>query len=449
MKICVIGGGYVGLTTGACLAYVGHKVGIVENNLEKLAVLRSGDLPIYEPGLADIIRECRQQITFLDALEGEWIESDLIIIAVGTPAKDDGDADLTYLFSAVRDVIAKAEPNRFNTIAIKSTVPIGTNELLVQMFKDEIGKKNVSFVSTPEFLREGFALIDTLYPDRIVVGSRNDRDADLIKEAYLPILTRSFRRPHFVVGNFDKDLPELIVTTPTSAEMVKYASNAFLALKVSYINEMAMLCDKVGADIEHVAFGVGTDSRIGRSFLRPGIGWGGSCFPKDTSALLKTGEKHGQKLQIVESAILVNNAVKEYFVSIIKDGLGGLQGKVIALLGLSFKPNTDDVRDSPALDIAKRLLDEGALVRATDPMAIKNAMKVLPASDRLRYCADAYEAVTGADAIVIATEWPEWKNLDYGAVSELVRGMFIFDGRNALDKKGLVELGYRYKGVGS
>jgi len=205
----------------------------------------------------------------------------------------------------------------------------------------------------------------------------------------------------------------------------------------------------VGADIEHVAFGVGTDSRIGRSFLRPGIGWGGSCFPKDTSALLKTGEKHGQKLQIVESAILVNNAVKEYFVSIIKDGLGGLQGKVIALLGLSFKPNTDDVRDSPALDIAKRLLDEGALVRATDPMAIKNAMKVLPASDRLRYCADAYEAVTGADAIVIATEWPEWKNLDYGAVSELVRGMFIFDGRNALDKKGLVELGYRYKGVGS
>jgi UDPglucose 6-dehydrogenase len=449
MTITVIGGGYVGLTTGICLSYVGHDVNIVEKDHAKFSALELGNLPIYEPGLDDLLQKSRSRITFSNKVNRSLLNgSELIIIAVGTPPKDDGDADLTFLHAAVEEVLSCLDGDVQAVVAIKSTVPVGTNDMLAEKFGSMLTGHRVQFVSNPEFLREGHAVYDTLYPDRIVVGAR-DRDAvGVLREAYGPILQRSFVKPDFITDGIEKDLPYFIVTTPKSAELVKYASNAFLALKISYINEIAMLCEKVGANVEDVALGMGTDSRIGRSFLNAGIGWGGSCFPKDTSALIRTGEKHGSELSIVRAAVKVNDNMKEYFVKNVESTLGGLQGKTVAVLGLSFKPDTDDVRDSPAMELVDLLVKKGAIVKATDPIALENARKALPQSDKVIYEEDVYKALEGVDCVLITTEWPHWSKLDFDRVGRIVRQKLIFDGRNCLDKELLEGLGFIYKGVG-
>ena len=449
MKITLVGGGYVGLTTGICLAYVGHNVNIIEKDPEKFGVLESGKLPIYEPGLDALLEESKARITFSNKANRTLINSsELIIIAVGTPPKNDGDADLSYLNAAVEEVMNCLDEGAQTVVTIKSTVPVGTNDMLVEKFGPMFNGRPVHFVSNPEFLREGHAVYDTLYPDRIVVGARDRSAVGVLREAYGPILQRSFGKPDFITIGIEKELPYFIVTTPKSAELVKYASNAFLALKISYINEIAMLCDRVGANVEDVALGMGTDSRIGRSFLNAGIGWGGSCFPKDTSALIKAGERLGVELSIVDTAVKVNNSVKDYFVQNIESALGGLQEKTVAVLGLSFKPDTDDVRDSPAIELIKRLVKKGAFVKATDPIAINNAKKVICQSEKVVYKEDVYEALEGADCIVIATEWSQWSKLDLERVAAIVRQKFVFDGRNCLDKELLEQVGFVYKGVG-
>ena len=449
MTITVIGGGYVGLTTGICLSYVSHDVNIVEKDHAKFSALELGNLPIYEPGLDNLLQKSRSRITFSNKVNRTLLNgSELIIIAVGTPPKDDGDADLTFLHAAVEEVLSCLDGDVQAVVAIKSTVPVGTNDVLAEKFGSMLTGHRVQFVSNPEFLREGHAVYDTLYPDRIVIGAR-DRDAvGVLREAYGPILQRSFVKPDFITDGIEKDLPYFIVTTPKSAELVKYASNAFLALKISYINEIAMLCEKVGANVEDVALGMGTDSRIGRSFLNAGIGWGGSCFPKDTSALIRTSEKHGSELSIVRTAVKVNDNIKDYFVKNVESTLGGLQGKTVAVLGLSFKPDTDDVRDSPAMELVDRLVKKGAIVKATDPIALENARKVVPESDKVIYEEDVYKALEGVDCVLITTEWPQWSKLDFDRVGRIVRQKLIFDGRNCLDKEVLEGLGFIYKGVG-
>lgn len=449
MIITILGGGYVGLTTGICLAYVGHNVNIIEKDPEKFGVLESGKLPIYEPGLDVLLEESKTRIRFSSKVNKSSLNtSELIIIAVGTPPKDDGDADLTYLNGAVEEVVSCLDEGAKAVVAIKSTVPVGTNDMLAEKYGSMFAGSEIDFVSNPEFLREGHAVYDTLYPDRIVVGARNRSSVGVLREAYGPILQRSFANPDFITDGIEKGLPYFIVTTPKSAELVKYASNAFLALKISYINEIAILCDRVGANVEDVALGMGTDSRIGRSFLNAGIGWGGSCFPKDTSALIKAGERFGVELSIVDAAVQVNDSMKDYFVQNIELALGGLQGKTVAVLGLSFKPDTDDVRDSPAIELIKRLITKGAFVKATDPIAINNAKKVICQSEKVAYKEDVYEALKGADCIVIATEWSQWSKLDLERVAAIVRQKFVFDGRNCLDKELLEQVGFVYKGVG-
>jgi len=439
----------VGLATGICFSYVGHDVNIVEKDHAKFSALELGRLPIYEPGLDNLLQKSRCRITFSNKVNRCLLNgSELIIIAVGTPPKDDGDADLTFLHAAVEEVISCLDKAAQAVVAIKSTVPVGTNDMLVEKFGSMLPGRGVHFVSNPEFLREGHAVYDMLYPDRIVVGARDRSAVGVIREAYGPILQRSFVKPDFITDGIEKDLPYFIVTTPKSAELMKYASNAFLALKISYINEIAMLCEKVGANVEDVALGMGTDSRIGRSFLNAGIGWGGSCFPKDTSALIRTGEKLGSELSIVRAAVKVNDNMRDYFLRNIESALGGLEDKVIAVLGLSFKPNTDDVRDSPAMELVDRLVKKGAVVKATDPIAIENARKALPQSGKVIYEEDVYKALEDVDCVLIATEWPQWSKLDFEHVARIVRQKFIFDGRNCLDKELLEGLGFIYKGVG-
>jgi len=449
MRITVIGGGYVGLTTGICLSYVGHDVNIVEKDHAKYSALELGKLPIYEPGLDNFLQKSRSRITFSNKVNRALLNgSELIVIAVGTPPKDDGDADLTFLHAAVEKVTSCLDESVKAVVAIKSTVPVGTNDMLAEKFRSILAGHRVQLASNPEFLREGHAVYDTLYPDRIVVGAR-DRDAvGVLREAYGPILQRSFVKPDFITDGTEKDLPYFIVTTPKSAELVKYASNAFLALKISYINEIAMLCEKVGANVEDVALGMGTDSRIGRSFLNAGIGWGGSCFPKDTSALIRTGEKYGSELFIVRAAVKVNVSIKDYFLQNMESALSGLEEKVVAVLGLSFKPNTDDVRNSPATELVDRLVKKGAIVKATDPIAIENARKAFPQSDKVIFEEDVYKALEDVDCVLITTEWPQWSKLDFERVARIVRQKLIFDGRNCLDKELLEGLGFIYRGVG-
>ena len=439
----------MGLTTGICLAYVGHNVNIIEKDPEKFGVLESGKLPIYEPGLDALLEESKARITFTNKANRTLINSsELIIIAVGTPPKNDGDADLSYLNAAVEEVMNCLDEGAQTVVTIKSTVPVGTNDMLVEKFGPMFNGHPVHFVSNPEFLREGHAVYDTLYPDRIVVGARDRSAVGVLREAYGPILQRSFGKPDFITIGIEKELPYFIVTTPKSAELVKYASNAFLALKISYINEIAMLCEKVGANVEDVALGMGTDSRIGRSFLNAGIGWGGSCFPKDTSALIRTGEKYGSELFIVRAAVKVNVSIKDYFLQNMESALSGLEEKVVAVLGLSFKPNTDDVRNSPATELVDRLVKKGAIVKATDPIAIENARKAFPQSDKVIFEEDVYKALEDVDCVLITTEWPQWSKLDFERVARIVRQKLIFDGRNCLDKELLEGLGFFYKGVG-
>jgi UDPglucose 6-dehydrogenase len=416
MKIAVLGTGYVGLSTGVCLSEIGHHVYCIDINEQKINNLRNGISPIYEPGIESLLASnmAAGRLQFTTSLEEGSDDAEIIIIAVGTPQGDDGAADLSYLEQAAKDISKYVVAS--NIIVIKSTVPVGTNEYIQNIIEAECGF-SVQMVSNPEFLRQGSAVQDTMKPDRIIIGSNNIAAAEKIREMYLPL-----------------NAP-IIVTDIRSAEMIKYASNAFLATKISYINKIANLCEVVGANVEDVAYGVGKDKRIGEAFLQVGIGYGGSCFPKDVKALLHTASQHQVDFSMLKETIAINDNQQKLLVKKALKRFGDLTGKKIAMLGLSFKPETDDMREAPSIKIAHSLTQMGAEVVAYDPVAINNAKQVL--GDIITYASSVYEAVSQADAVMIVTDWKEFIQLDFASLVKKMNHPIIFDGRNCLEEEQL------------
>ncbi len=431
MHIAVIGTGYVGLVTGTCFAEFGNEVTCVDMDREKIAKLNKGEIPIYEPGLdimvAKNVKEDRLHFT-TDIKEA--IQKALVIfIAVGTPPKPDGSADLQYIESVAKD-IAKYK-NGYKVVVNKSTAPVGTGKWIKSVIeKNQQNNAPFAVASNPEFLREGSAIDDFMRPDRVVIGAETEEAIAIMKDLYAPLYL--IETP-FVITNIE------------SAELIKYAANAFLATKISYINEIANICEILGADVHDVAKGMGLDNRIGRKFLHAGPGYGGSCFPKDTSAIYQLAKNKGYEFKIVGSAIEVNYAQRQKMVEKIKNAMGDLSKKTIAILGLAFKPNTDDMRDAPAIDIIKALLKEGAAVKAFDPVAMENAQKILP---DVLYSKDTYDAVKDSDAVVFMTEWNQFRSLDLDKLKSHMKSNYIFDLRNIYEPDKMTEKGFKYYCVG-
>lgn len=431
MRLCIIGTGYVGLVTGTCFAEVGHHVICVDNNADKVRLLQSGGLPIYEPGLEELVARNVQagRLRFSDRIAEGVENSEIIFIAVPTPPQEDGSVDLSFIEGVAREIASHLTAYRI--IVDKSTVPVKTGEKVAETIK-RYNKSKVDFdvVSNPEFLREGFAVQDLMKPDRVVIGVLSQRPVAALREVYAPF-----------------DAP-LIVTDINSAELIKHAANSFLALKISYINAVSVLCEATGANVVEVANGMGLDRRIGRAFLNAGIGFGGSCFPKDLSAFIKIGEQLGYDFRLLKEVQSINQMQMERFVKKISETLWVLKDKRLGILGLAFKQNTDDIRLSPALELCQRLLREGASLRVHDPKAMAKAKAVLPPSDRVTYVEDLSEVAEGCDALVVATEWPEFTNLDLGRVRQQLTHPIFFDGRNLFDKEEMEALGFIYKSVG-
>ena len=429
MNICVIGTGYVGLVTGCVFSDLGNEVICVDNNPDKVAMLNRGEMPIYEPGLEEMVKRNVEdgRLHFSGEL-GQAVEaSDVVFICVGTPPLENGDPDMTYIKSAAIGV-AKAL-NSYKVIVNKSTVPVGTGEMVREIIIAN-RNRNVDFdvVSNPEFLREGSAIKDTFEPDRIVIGAPTQVVAMKILELYAPL-----ERP-------------MIITDVASAEMIKYASNAFLATKISFINSVANICDAVGADVMQVIKGMGYDHRIGAAFLNAGLGYGGSCFPKDSSALARTAEKNGYDFKLLKAVMEVNKEQPEKFVDKMRAALGGsFKDKKVGMLGLAFKPNTDDLRDAKSIEIIGKLLAEGAIVKAYDPIAIENAKSIYP---QISYPVNAYDTAEGVDVLVIVTEWNEFKQLNMERIRNSMRRPLIFDGRNIYDPMKLRRMGFEYHCIG-
>lgn len=422
MRVAVIGTGYVGLSTGVCLSEIGHQVTCIDINEQKINLLRQGISPIYEPGLENLLIKniAAGRLLFTTSHKEGLDGTKIIIIAVGTPERVDGGADLSYLEQAAKDISAHIEQNTI--VVIKSTVPIGTNEYIKNLIENETSK-GVRFevVSNPEFLRQGSAIKDTMQAERIIIGSENKEAAGKIQEMYSPL-----------------DVP-IILTSIRSAEMIKYASNAFLATKISFINEIANLCEALEADVEDVARGMGKDKRIGESFLNSGIGYGGSCFPKDVKALLHTAKLNGINFSMLNATIAINNYQQELLVTKALNRFGEFTGKKIAMLGLAFKPETDDIREAPSIKIARSLTNLGAEVVAYDPVAIDNARKVI--GDTIMYASSVDEAVMDADAVFFVTEWNEFKQLDLAKLIKTMKHQIIFDGRNCIEEARIRECG--------
>jgi len=429
MNITVIGTGYVGLTTAVSLAMQGHLVTGVDVDKDKIALLKQGICPIYEPGLAENLARLLEQESLQFVISGEngaSVRADVIFICVGTPSDANGHADLAYLNQVVDDLQLQLQKDRKEKVlVIKSTVPVGTTDQVAQLFH---GQRHVHVVSNPEFLREGNALEDALAPNRIVIGADSPFAFDTMDRLYAEVSAPVIR------------------TSRANAEMIKYASNAFLATRISFMNELARLCEKVGAEVTVVAKGMGLDSRIGPEFLRAGLGYGGSCFPKDTLALLQLAKEHQMDLSILQSVIAVNNSQPEWFVHKLVETFSTLQNKTFALLGVTFKPDTDDIREAPSLKLMHSLLAKGALVTAYDPIAVEKAKALLPAE--VRFATTPYEAVEGADAVLLVTEWKECVEADWAKIRLLVKQPYIFDGRNVLPRATLKRLGFQYSGVG-
>ena len=427
MRIAVIGTGYVGLVTGSCFADLGNIVTCVDVNRKKIQELKKGTVPIFEPGLEDIVhRNQGKRLFFTTDLTKAVKTSDFIFIAVNTPPNKKGEADITNVKAAARS-IAKAI-NRYKIIINKSTVPIGMGDIVTQiMIKD--GPKGVAFdvVSNPEFLREGSAVADLLKPERVVIGATRRLAAQKVAEIYKPLQC------------------PILITDLKSAEMIKYASNAFLATKISFINEIANLCDQVGADILQVTKGMSHDSRIGGQFLSAGLGFGGSCFPKDVSALVQIGKSNHYHFQILPKVLAINEYQRHYFLDLVRQAVGDLKGKTFAVWGLSFKPNTDDLREAPSLTIIPALLAKGAKVRAYDPVSMPKAKSLFP---KVKYGKSAYEAAQGSDAILVLTDWNEFKQIDFSKLKTLVRQSVMVDGRNMYDSEKMAEMGFTYHGMG-
>jgi len=447
-KICIVGTGYVGLTTGVCLAFLGHEVTCVDTDQAKITALHAGDLPIYEPHLRELIDLAAENIRFTTSYADAVADADVIFIAVGTPSAPDGSPDLRYLRSAAQS-IGETLGDHFTVVVNKSTVPIGSGNWVGAIVRDAYdaahpdGTPDFQLASNPEFLREGAAIGDTLYADRVVVGSDDPRALDVLSSIYRPILDQTFTPPPFLPRPEDFGVVPLVATDLASAELIKYAANSFLALKISYINEIAQVAERVGADITQVAMGTGLDSRIGTRFLGAGIGWGGSCFGKDTAALLTTAREYKLDMPIVAAAREVNQRQRELVVEKLLDELRIIKGCTIGILGLAFKPETDDLRDAPAVDIAQRLMSRGARVRLHDPVAMGRLAESYP--ELAAYLRDdPADVVSGADAVVLATEWRQYRELDWKALAPTMRTPILLDGRHALDRHRLTAAGFRY-----
>jgi UDPglucose 6-dehydrogenase len=453
MKVGVIGTGYVGLTTGLCLAHLGHRVSCLDVDAEKINVLRSGLLPIHEPHLAQLLSLCSVNIEFTTDPSEALVDAEVTFICVGTPSLSDGNPDLQFV-KAASEQIGKHIGNQFMVVVNKSTVPVGCANWVEEMVReayeaDHNRKANGLFAiaSNPEFLREGSALYDSLYPDRVVIGSDHPNALEVLQSLYRPIIQQDFPAPDFLPRPDDMKSVPVVTTNLTSAELVKYAANAFLSVKISFANEIAQLAERVGADIRHVVQGIGLDSRIGHRFLQAGLGWGGSCFGKDTAALLATAREYGTNLPIVHAARVVNAAQREHVIATLLSELKILKGRTIGMLGLAFKPNTDDLRDAPAIDIAKRLIERGARVRAHDPVALRKA-RADYGEVGIQFCQHPESVADEADALILVTEWPQYRNLRWKELASAMRFALIFDGRNFLDRRNLESAGFRYIGVG-
>ncbi len=429
----MIGGGYVGLVSGACFAEFGVDVAVVETDPAKLAALRDGRIPIYEPGLDRLVAEnvAAGRLSFGDDLKAAVTDAEAVFIAVGTPTRrGDGHADLSYVYAAAAQV-AKALSG-YTVIVTKSTVPVGTGRRIQEIVREARPDLEFDVASNPEFLREGNAIGDFMRPDRVVIGCESERAQEVLRRLY---------RPLYLI-----EAP-ILFTAIETAELIKYAANAFLAMKVTFINEMADLCERVGADVHDVARGVGLDGRIGRKFLHPGPGFGGSCFPKDTLALMRIAQDAGAPSRLVEAVVGVNDARKAGMAARIVAACGGsVRGKTIGVLGLTFKPETDDMRDSPSLPIVSRLVEDGAIVRAFDPEGMEQAKPLLPPG--VVYCRDAMDAVTGADALVVITEWNEFRALSPARLRGAMQGGVLVDLRNVYDPVAMSQAGFAYHSIG-
>ncbi|MDX2178187.1 MAG: UDP-glucose/GDP-mannose dehydrogenase family protein [Bryobacteraceae bacterium] len=442
MKVTILGTGYVGLSTGVCLAYIGHNVTCVDTDAAKVESLRAGQTPIFEPHLEALMEAASPRLKYTTSYDEAVPGSDVIFLAVGTPPLPTGAPDLQYLRAAARSLGALLD-GRFCVIVNKSTVPVGSGNWVDSIVRDASPEGDFCIASNPEFLREGSALHDSLYPDRIVIGADTPRGIDLLYQLYRPILDQSFPPPPFLPRPEDLTSVPLVTTDLPSAELIKYAANAFLALKISYINEIGHLAARVGANVQHVARGIGLDKRIGPRFLNAGIGWGGSCFGKDTSALISSAEEYGLTMPIVKAARDTNYRQRELIVEQLLSALKILKGRTVGLLGLAFKPDTDDLRDAPALDIARRLIERGARVRAHDPVAISNARHQNPGSE-IQW-SDSVEALAaGADALVLVTEWEQYRDLDWAALRASMKHPLLIDGRFFLDGARVSEAGFQY-----
>ena len=457
MKIAIIGTGYVGLTTAVVLAYLNHDVAAVDKDPTKLNLLHEGKSPIHEPGIQSLLEEVQHTIRFTPSVAEVVPEAELILIAVGTPPKKNGEADTRHVEQAAREVAEVCLPDRHYTLVVKSTVPIGTNqrvaEVVEAVFLARGIQGNVSVISNPEFLQEGLALQGAFYPDRIVVGANSDEAVDTLRRLYKPILEQTFDAPSAFPRPSAYHLPPMMTTDPNSAEMIKYAANTFLALKISFINEIAGLCEKVGADVTEVARGIGLDTRIGNRFLRAGLGWGGSCYPKDTAALLGVAAQSGYEMPITEAARSVNFRQRERIIEKLRGALKTLKGKTIGILGLAFKPNTDDIREAPSLDIIRELIAEGVTVRAHDPIAIENARRALNGKDAsansgLHFTEDIDELAYDADALVLVTEWDIYHRLQLRKLAKQMKTPIFIDGRNVYSPQEVRAAGFHYIGVG-
>lgn len=425
MKIGVIGCGYVGLITGVCLAEMGHSLICVDNNEEKIKKLKNLIPPIYESGLSELLKKNKDRLKFTTSIEEAVKDSTVIFIAVGTPPKESGDADLSAVENVVTSIVKCMDSYRL--IVEKSTVPVQTGTKIKSVMEMRASGVPFDIASNPEFLREGSAIDDFLHPDRIVIGVETEKAKKILMDIYKPL-----------------GVP-IIVTDMQSAEIIKHASNSFLATKISYINAISVICELAGANIKDVARGMGLDPRIGDKFLSAGVGFGGFCFPKDVRAFMRISEKLGYRFNLLKEVEKINELAKERFVEKIEDVLWNLQGKVIGILGLAFKPNTDDMRYAPSIDIINHLLSEGAKVVAYDPVAMENARRVLP---DIEYRENPYDVADGADCLAIVTEWDEFKNLDLEKIKSLLKTPIIFDGRNIFKKEKMEELGFIYRGIG-
>jgi UDPglucose 6-dehydrogenase len=450
VSICVIGSGYVGLVAALCFAEMGHRVRCVDRDQKRVDLLRRGGIPIFEQHLPELLaKHNANSVEFTTALAEAVKNSQVIFIAVGTPQGDKGAADLSYVEAVVSEISQSI--TEYKVIIEKSTVPVYTNEWVRRVLhRHGVNPGHFDVVSNPEFLREGTAVVDFLHPDRIVVGAGSDRSAELLRRIYAPLTVGTYyAQTGALPGPCSSQSPaKLLMTSAQSAEIIKHASNAFLALKISFINAVANLAESVDADIEEIAAGIGMDSRIGPKFLRAGLGYGGSCFPKDLAAFQWVAQQQGMDFPLLQEVRRINDAQKEIFLTKVRSALWTLRGKRVAALGIAFKAGTDDIRESPALDIIRRLIEDGAFVSTFDPAAMGKAKEIVPASDNLRYAADTYDAAEGADAVLILTDWREFAEVDLAKLKSALKFPIMIDGRNLFERELMEFHGFTYLSMG-